>query len=33
MREQMEKMARAIEELRAQNKGQGDEEVRKPRKE
>ena len=33
MREQMEKMARAIEELRAQIKGHDGEEVRKPRKE
>ena len=33
VREQIEKMARAIEELRAQVKGQGEEEVRKPRKE
>ena len=33
MREQMEKMAHAIEELRAQVRSRGDEEVRKPRKE
>ncbi len=32
IREQMEKMSRAIDELRAQVSGRGDEEVRKPRK-